>query len=71
MEWGLRKVLPATSPEKRAGFARHIIPVIVELCAPSLSDEQFDEILTGLGEVYRSASSGAGEESPPESDGGG
>lgn len=71
MEWGLRKVLPETSEEKRGAFARHIIPVIVELCAPALSREEFDDLLARIDELFRSAGSGGGEGNRSDGEDGG
>ncbi len=54
MEWGLRKVLPKLTESKKNAFLRHIIPVIVELCGPALSDKEFDELLEQIKELRKS-----------------
>jgi hypothetical protein len=52
MEWGLRKVLPNITKEKQSAFARHIIPVIVELCGPALSEAEIADLLMRIIEFY-------------------
>ena len=48
MEWGLRKVVPKLSQEKKNNFASHIIPVILELCSEGMTDEEREEFLRNL-----------------------
>ena len=51
MEWGLRKVLPKLTEEKRTAFAFHILPVIIEECFPDISEisrEDIETFLAGL-----------------------
>jgi hypothetical protein len=48
MEWGLRKVVPKLSQEKKSHFASHIIPVILELCTEGMTEEEREEFLGTL-----------------------
>lgn len=54
MEWGLRKVLPSLTKDKKAAFAFHILPVIMEECFPEMSAEEIKEIIDGLREKVQS-----------------
>jgi hypothetical protein len=65
-EWGLRKVLPSASDTERSKFARHVIPVILELCRASMSVEEVEELMQRCEEVLSSE-----EEPPPPPEGGG
>jgi hypothetical protein len=48
MEWGLRKVVPKLSQEKKNAFASHIIPVILELCTAGMTEEGREEFLRNM-----------------------
>lgn len=54
MEWGLRKVLPSLTRDKKVAFAFHILPVIMEECFPEMSAEEIEAIMDALREKVQS-----------------
>lgn len=70
-EWGLRKVLPASTSAQRADFAKHVIPVILELCRADLSEEEIEELMIRCAEVLSSDAEPEPAAEEPPAEGGG
>lgn len=55
MEWGLRKVLPKLKNEQRKRFIQHILPVIIELCGSSMTEEERGVFAREMAEALKDA----------------